>query len=480
MGALYAKFVSLWMNKSFVLLFCFVFIATAVISCSSDDGDSPPGRTEMWGVFKTEDGTIITTGGEESDFSVCNEGYRSTASNIELDLWTIEFLENTLKVYDTTNDNLIATGRVFDGMLSFESVDGTWSFSAACRQAECCFDGTDGTSSHWHGIRMPDYLDPSTIGQNTCDSNYTDWFDSWTNQLYAQSTVADTTAGPVEYTIIGDSGPVLAFTHGGPGDFYSAIAYFRDLMNKGFRCLTWSRPGFLRTPLSTGKTPETQADALAALLDTLSIESVAMIGASAGGPPAYQFAIRHPDRTWALVQADGISRAYSPDVNPQPGVETWVYLINQDSGMWLYNAMFEYANLGTARQFMGMMSLLDDEQNDALAESVVADPSKLSMLGKILLSMGPNSLLKTGSFNDIDHYTDMPPMPLGEITAPTLIVHGTADGDVTPEDAIYAASKIPGSELYWVEDGIHVATLSENSEAAMNEMLDFLNQHSPE
>ncbi len=465
--------------KGFVLVF-FLMLSAGLLSSCSDSDDPAMARTEYWGVFKTGDGTILATGGEASEFSVCNEGYRSTASNIELDLWTLAFLDTSVKVYNTVNDNLLAKGRVVEDMLFIDSIDGEWSFSADYRKAGCCFDGTDGTTRHWHGIRMPDYQNPSTIGQKPCDSDYTDWFDSWTSDLYAQSTVVDTTAGPVEYTIIGDSGPVLAFMHGGPGDFYSAIAYFSGLMDKGFRCLTWSRPGFLRTPLSTGTTPETQADAFAALLDTLSIESVAMIGASAGGPPAYQFAIRHPDRTWALVQADGISRAYSPDVNPRPGVETWVYLINQDSGMWLYNAMFEYANLGTARQFTGMMSLLDDEQNDALAKSVVADPSKRSMLGKILLSMGPNSLLKEGTFNDISHYTDMAPMPLEEITAPTLIVHGTADGDVPPEDAEYAASKIPGSELYWVENGIHVATLSENSAPAMSKILSFLNQHSPE
>ena len=479
-NTLIITFIHLNVIKRFMLLFCFAFVATSVLSCS-DNGDSLPQKTEMWGVFKTEDGSVITTNGEASNFSVCNEGYRSTASNIELDLWTIVFSGKSLKVYDTTNENMIATGTVLEDMLSFESVDRTWSFFADYRQAGCCFDGTDGSSfHHWHGIRMPDYLDPSTIGQNTCDFNYTDWFDSWTSQLYAESTVADTTAGPVEYTIIGDSGPVLAFMHGGPGDFYSAIAYFSDLMDKGFRCLTWSRPGFLRTPLDTGKTPETQADALSALLDTLSIDRVAVIGASAGGPPAYQFAIRHPDRTWALAQVDGVSQAYSPESSPRPGVNTWLFLINQDSGMWLYNAMFEYANLGTARQFIGMMSLLDNEQNDALAESVVADPSKLSMLGKILLSMGPNSLLKTGAFNDIDHYTDMPPMPLEEITAPTLIVHGTADGDVPPEDATYAASKIASSELYWVEDGVHVVTLSQDSDAIMNKILSFLNQYSPE
>jgi pimeloyl-ACP methyl ester carboxylesterase len=465
--------------KFLLLTACWVLSAMMVSSCS-DSNDQTMTRTEYWGVFKSEDGTTDHSAGETSDFSVCNVGYRSTASIIELELWTMVFAGNSVTIHNTADDNLLARGTVDEDLLFVDSIDGGWSFYADYRNAECCFDGTDGKSGHWHGIRMPDYLNPSTIGQNAYDANYTDWFDRWTSELYAQSTVAETEAGPVEYAIIGDSGPVLAFMHGGPGDFYSAMAYFSDLMDKGFRCLTWSRPGFLRTPLSTGTTPESQADALAALLDTLSIDSVAVIGASAGGPPAYQFAIRHPERTWALVQADAISQAYSPGVDPRPGVETWVFLINQDSGMWLYNAMFEYANLGTTRQFIGMMSLLDDEQNDALARSIVDDPSKRDMLGRILLSMGPNSLLRTGSFNDIEYYAGMTPMPLEEISAPTLILHGTADGDVPPSDATYAASKIPGSELYWVVDGIHVATLSENSEAAMIKILDFLNQNSPE
>ena len=480
MNLLPVKEMSLRLIRGFVLAFWLMLSAVLASSCSDSDDSSSTTRTEFWGVFKTDDGTVDRNSGETSDFSVCNEGFRSTASNIELDLWTMVYLNNSVEVYNTTDNKLLAKGKVAEDLLYIDSIDGEWSFYADYRNAGCCFDGTDGISSHWHGIRMPDYPYPSTIGQNRCDSDYTDWFDSWTNRLYAESTVVETTAGPVEYAIIGESGPVLAFTHGGPGDFYSTIAYFSDLMDKGFRCLTWSRPGFLRTPLSTGTTPETQADALAALLDTLSIDSIAMIGASAGGPPAYQFAIRHPDRTWALVQADGVSQPYGPSPDPKPGVETWIYLIQQDSGMWLYNAMFEYANLGTARQFLGMMSLLDDEQNDALAESVVNDETKLDTLRKVLLSMGPNSLLKVGTFNDLNNYADMPPMPLEEITAPTLIVHGTADGDVPPKDAIYAASKIAGSELYWVENGVHVASLSENSDAAMNKILEFLNQHSPE
>lgn len=452
-----------------------IFFSMSLLSCSGSDSST----AEMWGVYKTSDGTVVRTEGQAFTFSACNQGYRSTATNVELELWKVEFSGDGMLVYDAPGNALIARGSVAGETLSIDSIDGTWSFAGDYRKAGCCFDASDGASTHWHGIRMPNYQDPSSIGQNVCDADYTAWFDAWTNRLYAGSTVIQTQAGPIEYALIGDSGPVVAFTHGGPGSYYSTLAYFSDLLNKGFRALTWSRPGFLRTPLSTGATPEAHADALAALLDALSIDRVAVVGASAGGPPAYQFAIRHPHRTWALVQADGISQAYSVAANPRPGVNTWMYLLNQDSGMWLYNAMFEYANLGTARHFIGMMSTLDDQGNDALASSVASSNAKLDLLGNILLSMAPNKLLKEGSFMDIINYTDMPAMSLEQITAPTLIVHGTADGDVPPEDARYAASLIPGAELYWVHDGIHVVTLSADSDVTFAKILSFLNRHKP-
>lgn len=44
-----------------------------------------------------------------------------------------------------------------------------------------------------------------------------------------------------------------------------------------------SRPGYLRTPLSVDRTPKEQAEALAALLDTLKIDKVAVVGGSGGG-----------------------------------------------------------------------------------------------------------------------------------------------------------------------------------------------------
>ena len=82
-----------------------------------------------------------------------------------------------------------------------------------------------------------------------------------------------------------------------------------------------------------------------------------------------------------------MSQSYSAGSGEKPGEETWIYLLTINSGMWLYNAMFEYAEPGTARQFIGMMSTLDDAQNDDLAASVVANEAKRDMPDNVLLSI---------------------------------------------------------------------------------------------
>ena len=95
------------------------------------------------------------------------------------------------------------------------------------------------------------------------------------------------------------------------------------------------RPGYLGTPLGGNGSSEAQADVAAALLDALEVERVAVVGISAGGPGAIQFAARHPERTRALVLLSAVSRRTplsdapaeqrprSPDDDPQvpkPGV----------------------------------------------------------------------------------------------------------------------------------------------------------------
>ena len=92
--------------------------------------------------------------------------------------------------------------------------------------------------------------------------------------------------------------------HGGPGGHDQGFAA-ASLARAGYGVIAPSRPGYLRTPLSTGRTFEEQADALAALLDALEVDRVVPYGVSAGGPPTIHFA---PDGTFFSggIQKEGL------------------------------------------------------------------------------------------------------------------------------------------------------------------------------
>ena len=81
---------------------------------------------------------------------------------------------------------------------------------------------------------------------------------------HPSATIA-TASGPVEYADRGDGEPLLAVhgTLGGCDQGLVASEFFRV---NGFRIIAPSRPGYLGTPLTTGRTPAEQADALAALM----------------------------------------------------------------------------------------------------------------------------------------------------------------------------------------------------------------------
>ena len=431
------------LKQKLLLIVPLSLLAITIWGCDSSH-ESRLLEVQTWGVFMTDEEAVLPQPDMPWQFSSCNAIYRTDTLNGNLRVWNIHFFTDHVEVHDAIHGVLLSEGRLIDDSMTLENMDGTGQYTGAFVLGQSCFELSDGESGHWHGIRMVGQGDSSSEEPGTGITDYDNWFDSRTADLNEKSQVIETSAGPIEYALIGESGPVLAFNHGGPGSFESTLAYFGDLFDRGFRILTWSRPGNLRTPLATGVSVEAQADALAALLDALSIDQVAVIAASAGGPPSYQFAIRHPQRTWALVAVDAISQAYGVGKYSSDDIEVWMYLIEAESGLWLYNSMYEYTPLAMARHFIGMISTLEDEQNDALARSVIGNEAKSEMLGDVFLSMSPSISLREGTFNDLVNYSTMPPMPLENIQAPTLIVHGTADGDVPMEDAEYAASRIPG------------------------------------
>ena len=93
--------------------------------------------------------------------------------------------------------------------------------------------------------------------------------------LESHSVVVETARGPIEYAAIGTGYPAL-FLHGTPGGYDQVYEATKLAIERGqpqlLRVIAPSRPGYLRTPLSVGATPEQQADAYNDLLDALHVD----------------------------------------------------------------------------------------------------------------------------------------------------------------------------------------------------------------
>ncbi|RJP93689.1 MAG: alpha/beta hydrolase [Desulfobacteraceae bacterium] len=308
---------------------------------------------------------------------------------------------------------------------------------------------------------------------------YIQWKEGLIKELYAGSKMIDTKKGPIEYAIQGDSGPYLMVMHGGPGGYDQTAALFSDMFDKGFRVLSWSRPGYIRTPLEVAKTFEDQADAAIALLDALHIDRVAVLGYSAGGPPAIYFSSRYPGRTWALILECAVSRKW---VIKKENIEENIYfgyLMYQDPFLWTSDVVGTHAPRMIGMSTIEMESSLDKAETEKLMDNIMKDPERVKVLTGMMKSMSPGDLREAGMKNDVEQLEKVKDLPLKDIKTPTLIIHGTKDADVSVADAEFSASQIPGSELFLVPGGFHVMAITDSIDTITQKRVDFLKEHSP-
>jgi pimeloyl-ACP methyl ester carboxylesterase len=244
-----------------------------------------------------------------------------------------------------------------------------------------------------------------------------------------QATVAQTTLGPIEYAVVGTGAPVLVL-HGSPGGIDAAELMARILPRDGVSAILLSRPGYLGTPLAGRTTFDDQADLMAALLDHLGIARAGVYTWSGGGPAGYRLAVRHPDRVTAVVANAACSQAYHL---PEQDLATRL-MFNTAPGQWLLRVLAAHGG----KQYI---------------EGVVADEGDLTH----------------------DQLAEITTLELEKITAPTLVVQGTADGDLPPSQGYYAARTIPGAELLSLDTGTHLALYTHpDAAAAQTHVVEFL------
>jgi pimeloyl-ACP methyl ester carboxylesterase len=280
--------------------------------------------------------------------------------------------------------------------------------------------------------------------------------------LGVASTVVRTSRGPIEYAVVGAGSPVLVL-HGTPGGIDAAQLMARFLPKDAFAAVLVSRPGYMDTPLGASPSIDGEADLLAALLDELGIESAGVHCWSGGGPSAYRLAVRYPERVRSLVAFAAVSQAY-----PTPKLKFVDRLLLQTRPG---NRLLSYLAAKQPEQFVtGVLASEGFLSRKLLKERVahvMAHPDKRDFVVGLGLTAEQTAERRIGYDNDIREFGDITTLELERISAPTLVIHGTADSDVPFSHGEFAAGRIPGAELLALETGTHLAfyTHPESAEA---------------
>ena len=289
---------------------------------------------------------------------------------------------------------------------------------------------------------------------------YARWRVNIAKALEAGSQLAETSQGTVEYARVGsseDSGNSLLILHGTPGGYDAGVILADWLELDGNTvCIIPSRPGYLRTPLSVGMTPAKAADAMAALLDELGIESTTVLGWSGGGFTAIELAQRHPGRVNGLILLSARIR-----------LDDKYYFTESDDQLHPFDpesvdnsASFWGPDLKNYVQMAGFTLMPDFFLQRYFPAEVQSMDLTLDRLRQLSTTTQPPSRRNLGRHNDYWQFASLQRDPVVQIEAQTLVIHSPIDASVDFEHASYISGAIENSELIIVENESHFSTLT--------------------
>lgn len=263
------------------------------------------------------------------------------------------------------------------------------------------------------------------------------------DRLVAGSQLMETRHGPIEYTTWGDGPPVVVI-HGAGGGYDQGISIAHAYGGEGFRWISPSRFGYLRTPMPADASTAAQAEAIADVLDGLGIEQVAILAMSGGVPPALQFAQHYPQRTSALVLLS--SAPYTPltaDEQEFP-MPIWLYhaLFRSDFPYWLLQKVSR--------------SSLEPMFDISPAIRTTAPPDEQAFMDRMVDSFQPVTARFDGMQNEGAAIDPSAHYDLATITVPALVMHAK-DDQINPFSfGEYTAQHLPAAQFLPLTSGGHL------------------------
>lgn len=272
--------------------------------------------------------------------------------------------------------------------------------------------------------------------------------------------IAPTKREPIEYRVVGQ-GPVVLVLNGGHTNCHSPFGHEQFFLDQGYQLLIPSRPGYGKTPSSTGRTAEAFADALVSLLDLLEMEQVIVVGISAAGRTALQFVGRYPARVSKVILENAVTGGRFPRgltrmvayllFNPVVEGRTWA----------AFRAFGRVAPQAALKSMMRSLSSLSVDQ-------VMATMNQSQQQAALAFLLASRS--GSGFLHDMQHQCG----DLSRITAPTLIIESKYDGSKDSSHATYAADHIANAELFLSPAESHLLWFSLYDEKIQAKMREFL------
>jgi 3-oxoadipate enol-lactonase len=249
-------------------------------------------------------------------------------------------------------------------------------------------------------------------------------------------------------TVAEHEGVRLVYEEAGSGDpllFVQGLGYDRNgfgplpsLLAADFRVLRFDNRGVGDSDVPPGPYSVAQmADDAVAILDAAGIERAHVLGVSLGGYIAQEIALTHSARVRKLVLVS--TAPGGPNQYPMParGLDAFTRfpLMERDAGLRLMveNSLGDHAV----------------RERPELVDEVYA-----YRLERAPTIAGWQAQAFAGAAFDV--YDRIP-----AITAPTLVIHGTADTVVDPRNAELLAERIPGARVHLIPDRGHLVIWQE-------------------
>jgi 3-oxoadipate enol-lactonase len=220
----------------------------------------------------------------------------------------------------------------------------------------------------------------------------------------------------------------------------------RPLLAKSYRTIAFDNRGIGQSDVPAGVYPiAVMASDAAAVLGAAGVERAHVFGTSMGGMIAQEFALRYPERVRSLIL--GCTSPGGPNAAPT-GPE--------------------------ALQALTRRGLPPEEAKEVIIPFIYHPATPRERIDEdMAIRMKWYSTLQgyTGQLSGIFGWEAY--SRLGQIAAPTLVIHGEADGLIPVANARLLAAKIPGAKLLLIPDASHIFETDQPGEAHPT-ILEFL------